>query len=140
LFSALSSIGASLVALHLLRSDYPAASWNREASESDPLDIGETDNGASVIVDKGFPRYDGEAIWINRETSVDGIPPDLWEAKLGGYQVLAKWLKDRRGRSLGTRELYTFRQIAVSLTETARLAKRAETLVASAGGWPAVAI
>lgn len=35
----------------------------------------------------------------------EGIPPEVWEFQLGGYQPMDKWLKDRRGRTLSFDDL-----------------------------------
>jgi len=36
-------------------------------------------------------------VYINKTQYFEGIEPDVWEFQIGGYQVLHKWLKDRKG-------------------------------------------
>lgn len=37
---------------------------------------------------------------INARQYFDGIEPETWFFSIGGYQVLEKWLKDRKGHLL----------------------------------------
>ena len=39
-------------------------------------------------------------VYINKTQYFDGVPHDVWEFHVGGYQVCYKWLKDRKGRVL----------------------------------------
>jgi hypothetical protein len=47
--------------------------------------------------------------------------PEFWEFQIGGYQVLHKWLKDRKGRKLAFDDLFHWEKIGVALKETMRL-------------------
>ena len=40
---------------------------------------------------------------------------------IGGYQPAQKWLKDRKGRTLGVEDILHYQQIIVALNETARI-------------------
>lgn len=50
----------------------------------------------------------------------------------GGYQVLHKWLKDRRGRQLSFEDLH-YQQVVVALQETLRLMDEIDEAIP---GWP----
>jgi len=39
-------------------------------------------------------------VWINNKQYFEGVPPEIWEFHIAGYQVSHKLLKDRRGRIL----------------------------------------
>ena len=39
-------------------------------------------------------------VYINKAQYFEGIDREVWEFHIGGYQVLQKWLKDRKGRTL----------------------------------------
>jgi hypothetical protein len=39
-------------------------------------------------------------VYINKDQYFEGISPEVWEFPVGGYQILDKWLKDRKGRNL----------------------------------------
>ena len=36
-------------------------------------------------------------VWINAKQYFQGVPPEVWDFFVGGYQVCEKWLKDRKG-------------------------------------------
>ena len=62
-----------------------------------------------------------------------GVPPEVWEFQVGGYQVCDKWLKDRRGRQLSYDDLTHYQKMIVALKETIRLMEEVDSAV---GGWP----
>jgi len=41
-----------------------------------------------------------QRIYINNEKYFEGVAPEVWNYYIGGYQVLPKYLKDRKGRIL----------------------------------------
>ena len=47
---------------------------------------------------------------------------------IGGYQVLYKWLKDRKGRFLSLDEILTYAKIVTSLKYTIELQKEIDTI------------
>ncbi len=55
-------------------------------------------------------------IWLNGEAFWRNVPVAVWNYRLGGYQVLKKWLSYRErvilGRALGPQEVQYFSQIA----------------------------
>jgi len=72
------------------------------------------------------PHVEGEEevpgrVYINKTQYFEGISPELWEFHIGGYQVMQKWLKDRKGRKLSNDDLRHYQRIAVALTATQRL-------------------
>ncbi len=49
------------------------------------------------------------------------IAPEVWEFQVGGYQVLGKWLKDRKGRTLSYEDIQHYQRVAVALERTMAL-------------------
>jgi hypothetical protein len=49
-----------------------------------------------------YIKYDepGGTVQINPDKHFEGITPELWNYHIGGYQVLHKYLKDRKGKIL----------------------------------------
>ena len=47
-------------------------------------------------------RYDEEnrRVYFNKEQYFDGVSKAVWAYQIGGYQVMAKYLKDRKKREL----------------------------------------
>ena len=127
LFRKLCILGEELVALHLLES--PQVS-EHSISFPEPGDN---------MVEKGYPRfvfYEEEKtgyVYINKTQYFKGIPKEVWEFHVGGYQVCEKWLKDRRGRQLSFDDLMHYQKVVVALKETARLMEEIDRAIP---GWP----
>ncbi|MDM7461105.1 MAG: hypothetical protein P3X24_005580, partial [bacterium] len=107
-FHALAQLGQELMALHLLR--HPGLA---HSPVKFPV-------AGSNTVEKGFPRYEAESVWINKTQYFAGVCEAVWQFQVGGYQVCDKWLKDRRGRTLSNAEVETYRKIVHALGETLR--------------------
>ncbi len=133
-FHTFADLGRRLVALHLLR-DVPDTSVHYPVKGSN-------------TVEKGYPKYaapgeaglDGETaetgrVYINDAQHFDGVEPEVWTHEVGGYQVLDKWLKDRRGRTLTYDDLRRYPRIVAALRETQRLMAEAEEIAEEAFGW-----
>jgi len=135
LFRTLCGLGAELATLHLMES--PAL---ENFITTYPVD-------GDHLVAKGHPRYmtpqevarhtDGESeagrVYINRDQYFEGVPPEVWELQIGGYQVCQKWLKDRRGRTLTLEDINHYQKIVVALSETIRLMGEIDAAIPS---WP----
>ncbi len=143
LFRELCAKGAELVALHLLESpklEKPIARYPVKGPD---------------LVDKGFPKYvaPGEPelgtgkpikegrVYINKgdpQSGVtaqyfEGVPPEVWNFHIGGYQVCEKWLKDRRGRALTYDDLEHYCKVVTALSETIRLMAEIDAAIPK---WP----
>ena len=111
LFAKLVRFGAELVSLHLMKSP-------KLADYMTTYDI----EGENEVA-RGFPKYieKNQRVYINKLQYFGGVPQKVWDFHIGGYQVLHKWLKDRRGRVLSTDDLEHYQQIVVALSETIRI-------------------
>ncbi|RKY26216.1 MAG: DNA methyltransferase, partial [Planctomycetota bacterium] len=109
LFKKLASLGEELVALHLM--------------ESPKLDgfITAYNVPGDNLVEKVRYVDNKKRVYINTEQYFDGVPRDVWEFCVGGYQVCEKWLKDRKGRKLAFDDIRHYQRIVVALNETIRL-------------------
>ncbi|MDM7323602.1 MAG: N-6 DNA methylase [Thermus sp.] len=85
LFQQMAALGQELIDLHLLRKVPQAPGVKYQGQGSDRIE---------------FVRYDPSTgrVAINKDKYFEGITPEMWEYKIGGYQVLEKYLKDRKGR------------------------------------------
>ena len=122
LFKQMAELGRRLVDLHLLRSpelDPPIARFQGEGD-------GEVKTGK-----KGL-RYDPESerVYINETQYFEGVPPEVWEYQIGGYQVGHKWLKDRKGRKLSAAEIRTYCHIVTALAKTVKVQNAVDELFA----------
>jgi len=113
LFRQMTDLGQQLIALHLLRNPANTARVKYQGQGSD-------------VVEK--VRYDAANGWvrINADKYFEGITPEMWEYRIGGYQVLEKYLKDRKGRRLDDPVRYI--HIASAIAETIRLQQQINDL------------
>lgn len=124
LFSDLAELGEELTNLHLMKSeklDDPIAKFQ-----------GEGDNaiGKSKKVGRNYVPGE-ERVYINEEMQYfEGIPEEAWEYQIGGYQVLDKWLYDRRERRLSNDEIQHYCRAATALHHTIELQKEIDELYA----------
>jgi hypothetical protein len=72
-------------------------------------------------------------VCINKTQYFEGIDPDVSGFQIGGYQMLHKWLKDRKGRKLSFDDLFHYQKIVVALKETMRLTAEIDELIPA---WP----
>ncbi|MEG4227457.1 N-6 DNA methylase [Microcoleus sp. N9_B2] len=111
IFTALAKKGEELVALHLMKSKkinkvitkYPVSG----------------DNAVSEVTYKESERR----VYINKQQYFEGIPTEVWAFKVGGYQVLDKWLKDRKkaSQSLSFDDVLHYQRVVVALKETMQI-------------------
>ena len=79
-------------------------------------------------------RADGYSVdYFYKTEYFEGIPPEVWNFHIGGYQVCEKWLKDRKGRKLTIDESQHYQKIVVAIKETIRLMAEIDALIP---GWP----
>ena len=104
-FDALSALGWALVQAHLLR-DCPHRGFAQYAGKGDH-------SVESVVWGEADQR-----IHINKTQSFGPVPETVWRFTIGGYQVLDKYLKSRKGRRLSLDEINHLGQVADSLAFT----------------------
>jgi hypothetical protein len=143
LFRTLVEKGRDLVALHLLESPALAKPITRY-----PV-------AGPSIVDSGFPRYvaqgepspeEGKPLeagraYINkgdpkagvRGQHFEGVPREVWDFWVGGYQPCQRWLKDRRGRTLSNDDMEHYEKMVVAINETTRLMAEIDAAIPK---WP----
>lgn len=70
-------------------------------------------------------------VYVNAGQYFEGIEKEIWEFMIGGYQVLEKWLKDRKKaeRCLSADDLIHYMKVVVSLRETIRVMKEIDELI-----------
>ena len=65
---------------------------------------------------QGF-RYDSDecCIYINKTQYFGPISPEIYEYRIGGYQVCDKWLKDRKERRLDLNDIRTYCRMVTAI-------------------------
>ena len=125
-FWQLVALGGELRQLHLL-----------EGAAINKLITSYPENGNN-LVDK--PRYEPDQhnvsdlnnsqgkVYINATQYFAGVPQLAWEFYIGSYQPAQKWLKDRKGRTLGFEDILHYQKIIKSLVETDRVMQAIDQL------------
>jgi len=121
LFAKLAEKGRWLVALHLLESDLLSGVQSELT--------GDGENKVDRV------RYDAKEhrVYINKTQHFPNVPSDVWNFKVGGYQVCDKWLKDRKGRPLSYDDQEHYTKVTIALRETIRLMQEIDAAIPS---WP----
>ena len=113
LFRQMSALGQQLIDLHLLRNPANTAGVKYQGQGSDRID---------------HVRYNPSngRVSINADKYFEGITTEMWEYRIGGYQVLEKYLKDRKGRRRDDPVRYI--HIASAIAETISLQRQIDAL------------
>ncbi|MEQ1709224.1 MAG: type ISP restriction/modification enzyme [Terricaulis sp.] len=109
-FDALSALGWALVEAHLLK----------RKTTTKLAQFQSTKSGEGRYRVEANPRYvEAERkAYINAESAFAPIPPDVWGFHIGGYQVLDKYLRSRKGRDLSLDEIEHIAKVADVLAFT----------------------
>ncbi|HEV2853150.1 MAG TPA: type ISP restriction/modification enzyme [Thermoanaerobaculia bacterium] len=73
-------------------------------------------------------RLDRPGVRFGEGQRFEGIEPEVWAYRVGGYRVLDQWLAARAERPLRLAEIEEFRRIAAALRETIRVENRLSTV------------
>ena len=92
--------------------------------------------GDNVVAAIGKNSYKSDKLKINRMQYFEGIPEEVYNFHIGGYQVCLKWLKYRKGRELTEEEIEHYQKIVVALNETIRIMEEIDEVIEEHGGWP----
>jgi hypothetical protein len=65
-------------------------------------------------------EYKNNCVYINQAQYFSGIQQEIWEYQVGGYQVMYKWLKDRKNQALTLPEIRHYIRIAKALELTGK--------------------
>lgn len=116
LFRTMGKLGKELVSLHLMKSkklDRPVAKFE-----------GKGDN----LVGKILYDENRSLVYINSGRYFGPISKDIWEYQIGGYQVMAKWLKDRKGHRLALEDIKHYCRIATAIRETINVQEKIDRI------------
>jgi len=114
LFKVLSNLGKELVDLHLLKH-----------SALQETGIGFPESGSNNME---VARYDEAAqrVYINKVQYFEGISKEVWGYRIGAYQVMEKYLKDRKGRKLSLDEVNHYMKVARAIHLTIELQEKVD--------------
>jgi len=119
IFRQMANLGRQLIDLYLLRDLSNTAGVKYQGQGSDRIE--------NVRYDPSSGR-----VSINADKYFEGITPEMWEYRIGGYQVLEKYLKDRKGRQMDDPVRYI--RIAAALARTLDIQKSIDTIYLNCSG------
>ncbi|MGH7771983.1 MAG: type ISP restriction/modification enzyme [Candidatus Binatia bacterium] len=109
LFTKVANLGKRLVDLHLLKS-----------AELDPP-IARFQGAGDNKVEKRLLSEKEKRVYVNKAQYFEGVGPEVWQYQIGGYQVLDKWLKDRKGRVLSMEDIRHYCRVVTALSKTIQI-------------------
>jgi hypothetical protein len=116
LFQKLSDKGEQLVELHLLKSK----KLNKPIAKCEG-------SGDLRVIKVSFDEKK-HRVYINPDKYFAGVPSEVWEYHIGGYQVAEKWLKDRKDRMLSSEEIATYAQTITAIAKTIEIQESLDDL------------
>ena len=121
LFAQLATFGKRLTDLHLLTSP-----------ELDPPVCHFEGEGDSVVMRtkaQGFHYAPDECrMYINKTHYFGPVSPEIYEYRIGGYQVCDKWLKDRKERRLDLHDIRTYCRMVTAIGITLEIQQELDIL------------
>ena len=121
LFAKLANLGARLAGLHLLKSpelDPPTCRFE-----------GQGDAKVAKTKAQGFGYDpDEQRLYVNRTQYFGPLPREIYEFRIGAYQVCQKWLKDRKERRLGLDDIRTYCRMVTGIGHTLTIQQQIDTL------------
>ena len=115
-FDKMTKCGKKLVDLHLMK----AGELKKLAAKFQ----GDGDN----TVEKPVYNKERKRSYINKTQYFEEIDKDVWEYQIGGYQILYKWLKYRKGRKLSLEDIKHFCKVATALKMTKEIQREIDEL------------
>ena len=113
-FLQMAAVGEELGQLHLLKSkalNHPGVKYRGQGED---------------LIEKPFYDEEHRCVFINDQKYFEGIEPEMWNYHIGGYQVLEKYLKDRKGRQMTDPAAYC--KIAAAVAATIVIQKKLDPL------------
>ncbi len=118
-FKTLSKLGTQLIDCHLL---------NKISKDSK---IGNFPISGNNRIDKIEYDKKNKQLLINDTQYFDNIPLEVWNYEIGSYQVVYKWLKERRkiNKKLSYKEISHLQKIIHSIKDTIIIAKKIDLIL-----------
>lgn len=122
-FFSMAELGKKLRDLHQLK-DIEQKDFITKYPISVPTDSNLVSSCKFEETEEGLGR-----VWINRYQYFDEVPTDAWSLNISGYQVLEKWLKDRKGKVLNSNDIRHYQKIVVALVKTMEVQEEIDDII-----------
>ena len=144
-FDALAALGSELVAWHLLEHPEALAVATGSPRPTSAVSWFGQDMALNKVAEKSRALADLQGgingvgkVYVNATSGFANVQLGVWQHTIGGYQVLHKWLDDRRkaGRSLSTDDITHWLRVYAALKATQKLMTQVDAAIERHGGWP----
>jgi len=108
-FKELSNLGKELIDLHLLK-----------APVLNETEMGFPKGGSNTMEKVSYDEA-SRRVFINKEQYFEGISKEVWNYRIGAYQAMEKYLKDRKTRKLSLDEINHYMKVAKVIRLTIEL-------------------
>ena len=129
-FIKLGKLGKELADIHLMKSTQLNKTFSRFEVSGDNLvkKVEYVPVGAGLAPALEKKSKTNGKVFINKTQYFSNIDKNTWEYQIGGYQVMHKWLKDRKGRTLSLEDIQHYIKIARALQLTNEYQKKIDIL------------
>ena len=117
LFLKFSDLGNNLMNLHLLKPGKISIINSKFEGQS----------GNGIIKNIKYEETNNR-LFINDNNYFTNIKPEIYNYYIGSYQVLHKWLKDKKGQKLEIEDINYFRKIVKVIEETIKIQSKIDNL------------
>lgn len=121
--------GKNLIELHLLNQNPFSTNKNSIFNKQNKWRVSQGGKMRHWNITKIQYEPNKKRIYINENNFFQGIDENVWNFYIGGYQVLDKWLKARKGRTLNLDDQEHFMKMIVALRETINVMEKIDPLV-----------
>ena len=144
-FDTLAKLGSELVQWHLLEHPDATKIVAGGARSAGATAWFGTDYSLVKVAEKSRELADVQGtddkvgkVFINATSGFANVHQSIWQHTIGGYQVLHKWLDDRRkaGRSLSQDDITHWLRVYAALQATQKLMFQVDEAIEANGGWP----
>jgi predicted helicase len=115
-FKVLSNLGKELVDLHLLKH-----------SSLNETEVGFPNVGSNKVEKVTYAEED-QKVFINKDQCFEGLSEEVWEYRIGAYQVMEKYLKDRKGRKLSLDEINHYMKVSKAVRLTIEFQEKIDSI------------
>ncbi|MBS3920793.1 MAG: hypothetical protein KG012_18120 [Deltaproteobacteria bacterium] len=115
-FKGLSNLGKELVGLHLLKH-----------SSLNETEVGFPNVGSNKVEKVTYAEED-QKVFINKDQCFEGVSEEVWEYRIGAYQVMEKYLKDRKGRKLSLDEINHYMKVSKAVRLTIEFQEKIDSI------------
>ena len=109
-FAQVAKVGQQLIALHTMQHKLPVTAQI----------VNQNNDYNNIVIDaiSATKSHCNDEVVLNKDTVIKNVSAEVWDYKIGGYQVLHKYLSARTKRTLTQAELDHIEQIIAILQQT----------------------